>query len=394
MNLPRTLWIAIAFASLLIVAPNVKGASFVGKVIEVNDGDLITVLNLNRPVRVRLLGADAPELTQSFGDVSKQHLSDLVMDKIVTVQYAGYTKDLALIARVLVGDRDICAQMIRDGAAWFDPKSPILTSADGEIYSESQIAARNERRGLWQVDNPVAPWDFVKASKAQVASPPVTASSASASSAPRKSANSSLTTEGLRWAKIAASQPSAVNATDAGEKYETEANGQWRTLRPAGQKFSVLVPVDGKSMSVPIPAGDKMINFHMYIGRQNLSVYQVMWLTGPIMGESDADAINGTIQGFIRGMAGSFEVRNGAGSFQCETPEPRSVSMKGYIGQEFDFQSCTLPGIARVFTKVVGDERRMYVFGVFYKQKDTNIGKFLKSFEFLPAESTTARNKN
>ncbi|HET6862098.1 MAG TPA: thermonuclease family protein [Pyrinomonadaceae bacterium] len=391
MKIPRTLWTAIAFASLLIVVPRVNGAAFLGKVIEVNEGDVITVSNQNRPVRVRLLGVDAPELTQPFGDVAKQHLSDLVMDKIVLVQSAGYTKNYALIARVLVGDRDICAQMIRDGAAWFDPKSPVLTPADGEIYTQSQIAARNERRGLWQVDNPVAPWDFVKASKAQVSS---ASAPATPLSAPRKSANSGLTTEGLRWANIAASRPPSDNSKDAGENYAPEVNGQWRTLRPAGEKFSVLVPVDGKSISLPVPSGDRLINFHIYMGRQNLSVYQVMWVTGPSMGESDADAINGTMQGFLRGMASSFEARNGAGSFQCETPEPRTVSMKGYTGQEFNFQGCTLPGVARVFTKLVGDDRRMYVFGAFYKEKDANIGKFLKSFEFVATENTTARNKN
>lgn len=391
MRIRQTIWTAIAFASLLLVAPRVNAASFVGKVIEVNDGDVITVSNLNRPVRVRLLGVDAPELTQLFGDVSKQHLTDLVMDKIVTVQYAGYATNYALMARVLLGDRDICAQMIRDGAAWFDPKSPVLTPADGQIYAQSELAARNERRGLWQVDNPVAPWDFVRASKTKVAPAPAATTSPSA---PKRSANSSLTTEELLWANIAASRLSAVNTNDAGENYAPEINGQWRTLRPPGEKFSVLVPVDGKSMSLPIPAGDRLINFHMYMGKQNLSVYQVMWVTGPSMGESDAEAINATMQGFLRGMAGSYEVRNGAGSFQCDTPEPRSVSMKGYTGQEFDFQGCSLPGVARVFTKVVGDERRMYVFGVFYKEKDANIGKFLKSFEFISTESTTARNKN
>jgi len=393
MRTSRTLWAAFAFAAILVVAPCVNGNSFVGKVTQVNEGDVITVSNLNRPVRVRLLGVDAPELTQAFGDIAKQHLTDLVLDKIVTVQYAGYTSNFELISRVLVGDRDICAQMIRDGAAWFDPKSSVLTPADAEIYSQSQSAARAERRGLWQVDSPVAPWDFVKSSNAQAIAPSATATPAAAPK-PRNRANSSLTTEGLRWSNIAASRPSTTSPSDAAEKPAPDSKGQWRTLRPAGEKFSVMVPADGKSTSRPIPAGDRMINFNMYLGQQNLSVYQVMWFTGPSMGESDADAINGTMQGFLRGLTASYEVRNGAGSFQCETPEPRTVSMKGYSGQEFDFQSCSLPGIARVFTKVVGDERRMYVFGVFYREKDANIGKFLKSFEIIANETSSARNQN
>ena len=384
----QTFWAAIALASFLFIAPHVSGASFVGKVIEVNEGDLITVSNMNRPVKVRLLGVDAPELTQAFGDVAKQHLKDLVLDKIVMVQYAGYTKSYALMARVLLDDRDICAQMVRDGAAWFDPKSQLLNPADGEIYLQSQIAAQNERRGLWQVENPVSPWDFVKAGKAQTATPVVTPNEA-----PKRSASPGLTTEGLRWGNTRPSQPVAVNTNGEGNN-PAEVNGQWRTLRPAGEKFSVLVPLDGKSMSFPIPAGDRVINLNMYLGRQDLSVYQVMWLSGPSMGETDASAIDGTIQGFLRGMASVYEARNGAGSFQCEPPKPTSIPMKGFTGLEYDFQGCPLTGVARVYTKVAGDERRMYVFGVFYKQRDANIAKFLKSFELLPSESATARNKN
>ncbi|HSE20401.1 MAG TPA: thermonuclease family protein, partial [Pyrinomonadaceae bacterium] len=299
----QTFWAAIALASFLFIAPHVSGASFVGKVIEVNEGDVITVSNMNRPVKVRLLGVDAPELTQAFGDVAKQHLKDLVFDKIVMVQYAGYTKSYALMARVLLDDRDICAQMVRDGAAWFDPKSQLLNPADGEIYLQSQVAAQNERRGLWQVENPVSPWDFVKAGKAQTATPVVTPNEA-----PKRSASPGLTTEGLRWGDIRPSQPVAVNTNGEGNN-PAEVNGQWRTLRPAGEKFSVLVPLDGKSMSFPIPAGDRVINLNMYLGRQDLSVYQVMWLSGPSMGETDASAIDGTIQGFLRGMASVYEAR-------------------------------------------------------------------------------------
>src|SRR5690349_7811203 len=96
-------------------------ASLFGKVIEVNSGDEITIYNLNRPVRVKLMGVDAPEMDQAFGDVAKKHLADLVFEKSVLVEYAGITADSSLTGRVLLNDADIGAQMIRDGAAWFDP---------------------------------------------------------------------------------------------------------------------------------------------------------------------------------------------------------------------------------------------------------------------------------
>ena len=55
-----------------------RAATIFGRVIEVNSGDVITIHNLNRPVRVKLLGVDAPELNQAFGDVARKHLADLV----------------------------------------------------------------------------------------------------------------------------------------------------------------------------------------------------------------------------------------------------------------------------------------------------------------------------
>jgi endonuclease YncB( thermonuclease family) len=139
-------------------------SSLVGKVIEVNSGDVITIFNLNRPVRVRLLGVDAPEMDQAFGDVAKKHLADLVYDKSVLVEYAGIAADSSLTGRVLLGSTDIGAQMIRDGAAWLDPRNQHrLNATDQEVYQQSEQAARSERRGLWQDENAVAPWEFVKA---------------------------------------------------------------------------------------------------------------------------------------------------------------------------------------------------------------------------------------
>src|SRR6185436_20017335 len=94
-------------------------SSLTGKVIEVNDGDEITVSNLNRPVRIKLLAIDAPEKDQAFGAAAKQHLFDLVYDKFVTVEYSGIGEHSSLLGRVvlILNNSDICAQMIRDGAA-------------------------------------------------------------------------------------------------------------------------------------------------------------------------------------------------------------------------------------------------------------------------------------
>ena len=81
MNLLSAFCAFCAFSVLFCVRSccTVNAASLFGKVIEVNSGDVITIFNLNRPVRVKLLGVDAPEMDQAFGDVAKKHLSDLVL---------------------------------------------------------------------------------------------------------------------------------------------------------------------------------------------------------------------------------------------------------------------------------------------------------------------------
>jgi len=146
----------ILLLAICFIPLDVQGASLFGKVIEVNSGDVLTISNLKRPVRVKLLGVDAPEMNQAFGDVAKKHLADLILDKSVLVEYSGIASDSSLTGRVLLNGADIGAQMIRDGAAWFDTNTNRLSGTDRDLYQQSEQAARNERRGLWQQENPVA----------------------------------------------------------------------------------------------------------------------------------------------------------------------------------------------------------------------------------------------
>src|SRR2546423_4439162 len=110
----------VLFCGVALYCVDARAASLFGKVIEVQSGDVITIFNLNRPVRVKLLCVDAPELDQAFGDVARKHLSDLVYDKSVLVEYSGISADGSVAGRVLLNNTDVGAQMIRDGVAWFD----------------------------------------------------------------------------------------------------------------------------------------------------------------------------------------------------------------------------------------------------------------------------------
>jgi endonuclease YncB( thermonuclease family) len=164
-----SLWWSLLVVTLVLgVTQHANAGSLSGNVIEVGDGDNITVSNQKRPVRVKLLGVDAPEKTQAFYEVATQHLRDLILNKFVTVQYSGLGQHGVLIGKVLFHDLDIGAQMIRDGVAWFDPNNKgTLSKAECELYRQSEEAARNEKRGLWQAGDAVAPWEFVKRDRTQ-----------------------------------------------------------------------------------------------------------------------------------------------------------------------------------------------------------------------------------
>ena len=69
----RTFHIALA-AVLAATVSFSAWADFTGKVVNVTDGDSITVLRDREQVKVRLVEIDAPEMGQAFGNRSKQAL--------------------------------------------------------------------------------------------------------------------------------------------------------------------------------------------------------------------------------------------------------------------------------------------------------------------------------
>ena len=382
-------------AFLCTSAAAVNGATLFGKVIEVNSGDVITIFNLNRPVRVRLLGVDAPELDQTFGDVAKKHLEDLVYNKSVLVEYAGISADHSLNGRVLLEGADIGAQMIRDGAAWVDPSShDRLSATDREVYEQSELAARLEGRGLWQQDNPVAPWEFVKAKTFQRTH---VAASSNESLSVRTPAPDRPTPElnslTLMASRIAAAAPASARNLDG--ILPPVDGGAWHVLRPSRENFSVLVPEEGDQATIPIPGGDRMIDAHAYRGRDGRSAFGVSWFSAPTYGEPDVYAIKATLASLLRGFGDAFQrLHPGQPGFSCELQNEKDISMRGFAGLEFDLTSCTIPARARVFTRVTSSgERQMYVATVFYMDQDDNVSRFLNSFKITSTAESKSRKR-
>jgi endonuclease YncB( thermonuclease family) len=358
----------------LVSATRVEAASLYGKVIEVNSGDVITIFNLNRPVRVKLLGVDAPELNQAFGDVARKHLSDLVFDKAVLVNYSGIAADQSLTGRVLLNDADVGAQMIRDGAAWLDQNNmDRLSATDREVYQQSEQAARGERRGLWQEANPTAPWEFVKAEHLKKYPAAV---SPNKNEPPAQVKGSGLASEltnfSLLTRNVKATESSATSGVLKSELIEG-------TGLPSGLPFTAFAPPNGTRVVKSVAFGSEIVKTNQYLAWEGRNLYSVAWFTAQTNGEDDHAALDQFIfNEYMAGVAGALT--GGDPQARCHPQSEKDVSANGYFGVELDLSLCPMPTRIRAFTKTTGDRREVYFAAVTFREEDANVTRFLKTF--------------
>lgn len=148
----------------LFLLPGFVWADFTGKVIGVIDGDTIEVLNIQTPVRIRLHGIDCPERGQPFGKRAKQAASALAFGKDVTVDDLGRDRHSRTIADVILPDGvSLNQELVKQGWCWwyrkYAPENTVLEGLEQE--------ARKEKRGLWVDPNPLPPWEWRKARRAE-----------------------------------------------------------------------------------------------------------------------------------------------------------------------------------------------------------------------------------
>lgn len=138
------------------------GGTLQGKVVGISDGDTITVLDGNKTQhKIRLAGIDAPEKSQAFDERSKQHLSELVFGKTVTVDWNKTDKYGRTIGKVIVNGQDANQSQIRAGLAWhYKQYEKEQLPADRSSYAQAEIDARTRKIGLWHDAAPIPPWDF------------------------------------------------------------------------------------------------------------------------------------------------------------------------------------------------------------------------------------------
>ncbi|MCB5246585.1 MAG: thermonuclease family protein [Candidatus Cloacimonetes bacterium] len=126
-----------------------------GKVVSIQDGDTITVLQGSSTYRIRLQGIDCPEKGQAFGNVARQFTSDLAFGKKVKVKYEERDQYKRYLGTVYVGDRNLNKELLKAGLAWHYKeysKDPVLAGLE--------VKARLDKKGLWSYPKAIPPWEF------------------------------------------------------------------------------------------------------------------------------------------------------------------------------------------------------------------------------------------
>jgi endonuclease YncB( thermonuclease family) len=168
-----------SFIAILLCLPIAaqQPQTITGQVVGISDGDTLTVLDEStRQRKIRFNGIDAPESGQAFGSRSKQSLSDLVLNQVVTVTGSKTDRYGRLVGKVTLHGRDIGLLQIDRGMVWFFRRyAHELSRDDARAYERAEINARAERRGLWIDPAPMPPWEWRAQQRGPVADvPPVT----------------------------------------------------------------------------------------------------------------------------------------------------------------------------------------------------------------------------
>ena len=150
--------------ALLAFSCALSAGTLQGKVVNVADGDTITVLDAqNTKHKIRLQGLDAPERAQPFGQKSKQSLHQLVHSKQVTIDFDKKDKYGRTVGKVLLNGTDICLEQIKAGMAWhYKQYQSEQSKEDRKIYADAEAAAQSQGVGLWKDKNPTPPWEYRK----------------------------------------------------------------------------------------------------------------------------------------------------------------------------------------------------------------------------------------
>ena len=137
-------WIALLCACTLGAQASAEVRS--GWVSWVMDGDTLLVVldDQHEPIKVRVKDIDAPESCQPGGEAAREAMMILAMRQRVEVELVAEDVYGRQVARVMRGDLDLGAEMVRTGMAW----AYRFKTGKGP-YARLQRQAQQSQRGLF-----------------------------------------------------------------------------------------------------------------------------------------------------------------------------------------------------------------------------------------------------
>ena len=152
----------LALTLLLSLALPAHADILTGKVVRVADGDTVTILDSsNQQHKIRLMGIDAPERKQAYGQRSKQSLSEMVAGKTVRVDWNKRERYRRVVGKILLDGRDVNLEQVKRGMAWhYKAYEREQDVEDRSAYAQAEYQAQRGKVGLWADARAIAPWDF------------------------------------------------------------------------------------------------------------------------------------------------------------------------------------------------------------------------------------------
>lgn len=136
-------------------------------VVGISDGDTLTVRcgdpGAYEQVKIRLSAIDAPESKQSFGQRSKQSLSDLCYMTEAKITPRTTDRYKRTVADVECKGLDAGRHQVATGMAWYYVKY----GRGYEGLRKIEATARQSGLGLWRDSEPIAPWEWRKLTREQ-----------------------------------------------------------------------------------------------------------------------------------------------------------------------------------------------------------------------------------
>ena len=172
--IPILLFVAVTFYNYIEKEIESDKFNTQYKVLKVLDGDTIQVTDGNLKLKVRMIGIDAPERAQKYGDFSKKRLKDKILNQFVSLKVAKKTTDSygRILAEVFYQTRNINIEMVQESLAFYYrpfcqsyPNAKEKYDYDILPYVMAEEQAKKQRKYIWSDQKEELPCEFRRLKK-------------------------------------------------------------------------------------------------------------------------------------------------------------------------------------------------------------------------------------